>query len=42
MRPVPAGEFTDLPLVTVQLPMYNEMFVAQRVIEAECRLDWPR
>ena len=39
--PVPAGKFTDLPLVTVQLPMYNEMFVAQRVIEAACKLQWP-
>ncbi len=30
-----------LPLVTVQLPIYNELYVAERVIEAACRLDYP-
>jgi len=30
------------PLVTVQLPLYNEMYVATRLIEAVCRLDYPR
>ena len=39
---VPAGKFTELPQVTVQLPMYNEMYVAQRVIEGACQIDWPR
>jgi cellulose synthase/poly-beta-1,6-N-acetylglucosamine synthase-like glycosyltransferase len=39
---VPAGKFTDLPQITVQLPMYNEMYVAQRVIEGACQIDWPR
>jgi cellulose synthase/poly-beta-1,6-N-acetylglucosamine synthase-like glycosyltransferase len=40
--PVPAGRFSELPTVTVQLPMYNEMYVAERVIEGACQLDWPR
>jgi cellulose synthase/poly-beta-1,6-N-acetylglucosamine synthase-like glycosyltransferase len=30
-----------LPVVTVQLPMRNERFVARRAIEAACALDWP-
>lgn len=30
------------PVVTVQLPIYNERFVAARVIDAACRLQWPR
>jgi cellulose synthase/poly-beta-1,6-N-acetylglucosamine synthase-like glycosyltransferase len=38
----PAGRFPELPLVTVQLPMYNEQYVAQRVIEGACQIDWPR
>ncbi len=29
------------PLVTVQLPIYNEMYVAKRVIEAAVQLDYP-
>jgi cellulose synthase/poly-beta-1,6-N-acetylglucosamine synthase-like glycosyltransferase/Leucine-rich repeat (LRR) protein len=40
--PEPAGQFSDLPRVTVQLPMYNERHVAQRIIEAVCALDYPR
>ncbi|HRI51642.1 MAG TPA: glycosyltransferase, partial [Pseudomonadota bacterium] len=32
----------DAPLVTVQLPMRNERFVARRAIEAACALSWPR
>lgn len=40
-KPEPAGHFDRLPPVTVQLPMYNERFVAQRVIEAACHLDYP-
>ena len=38
--PAPAGLDT-LPLVTVQLPIYNEMYVADRLIDAVCELDYP-
>lgn len=31
-----------LPRVTIQLPMYNEQYVARRIIEAACRIDYPR
>src|SRR5258706_14640186 len=30
------------PVVTIQLPLYNEMYVAERLIQAVCRLDYPR
>jgi cellulose synthase/poly-beta-1,6-N-acetylglucosamine synthase-like glycosyltransferase len=30
-----------LPTVTVQLPIYNELYVARRVIDAACALDYP-
>ena len=39
--PQPAGTFSELPRVTVQLPMYNEMYVAARIIEGACELDYP-
>jgi cellulose synthase/poly-beta-1,6-N-acetylglucosamine synthase-like glycosyltransferase len=29
------------PDVTIQLPLYNEMYVADRLIEAVCRIDYP-
>jgi len=32
----------ELPFVTIQLPIYNEQFVIDRLIEACCRLDYPR
>ena len=41
-RPVPAGQFDTLPVVTIQLPIYNEMYVADRLIDAVCQLDYPR
>ena len=33
--------FLDTSLI-IQLPMFNEKFVAQRVIDCVCALDWPR
>ena len=38
----PARGFDPLPVVTVQLPIYNEMYVAERLIDAVCKLDYPR
>lgn len=34
-------ELSHCPTVTIQLPIYNERYVAKRVIIAACRLDWP-
>jgi len=39
-RPGPALDPT--PVVTIQLPLYNEMYVADRLIDAVCRMDYPR
>jgi cellulose synthase/poly-beta-1,6-N-acetylglucosamine synthase-like glycosyltransferase len=42
--PLPAGLFADqqLPVVTVQLPVYNERFVVDRLIDAICSFNYPR
>ncbi len=32
----------QLPFVTVQLPIFNEQFVIDRLIDAVCRLEYPR
>jgi cellulose synthase/poly-beta-1,6-N-acetylglucosamine synthase-like glycosyltransferase len=32
----------DLPVVTVQLPIYNEKYVAARLIDAVCLFDYPK
>ena len=38
----PPEAFSTLPPVTVQLPMFNEKRVADRVIEAACAIEYPR
>jgi hypothetical protein len=32
----------DEPRVCVQIPIYNERYVAERVVDAVCAIDWPR
>lgn len=32
----------DFPKVTIQLPIYNELYVAKRIIETVCQVDYPR
>lgn len=41
-RPVPPLARHELPPVTIQLPIYNEMYVADRLIDAVCEMDYPR
>ena len=38
----PLERFEQLPRVTVQLPVYNERFVVERLVEAACRIEYPR
>jgi len=40
--PVPVNRFDELPTVTLQLPIYNEMYVVDRLIQSVCRMDYPR
>src|SRR3954462_12266436 len=40
--PKPGPALNPLPSVTIQLPLYNEMYVADRLIEAVCRIEYPR
>src|SRR5574340_468550 len=41
-RDNPPAQPADFPVVTIQLPFYNERFVAARLIECAARLDWPK
>jgi cellulose synthase/poly-beta-1,6-N-acetylglucosamine synthase-like glycosyltransferase len=40
--PLPPAPLAELPRVTVQLPIFNEMYVADRLIGAVCEMDYPR
>jgi cellulose synthase/poly-beta-1,6-N-acetylglucosamine synthase-like glycosyltransferase len=38
----PAGRFEQLPRVTIQLPLYNEKFVVERLVEETLKVRYPR
>ena len=40
----PPARFAEgaLPFVTIQLPIFNEQYVVDRLVDACCRLDYPR
>jgi cellulose synthase/poly-beta-1,6-N-acetylglucosamine synthase-like glycosyltransferase len=42
--PKPAAHFTseDLPVITVQLPLFNELYVVERLLKAVTAIDYPR
>ncbi|MFN2511528.1 MAG: glycosyltransferase family 2 protein [Pyrinomonadaceae bacterium] len=42
--PEPKGKFAevDLPVITVQLPLFNEMYVVERLVKAVTEIDYPR
>ncbi|MEO0089206.1 MAG: cellulose synthase family protein [candidate division WOR-3 bacterium] len=37
----PKSYFKELPKVTIQLPIYNEKFVCERLINSVCQIDYP-
>jgi len=41
-RPRPRGKLAELPAVTVQLPLYNEMYVVERLLDAVAAIRYPR
>src|ERR1700675_2072961 len=41
-EPQPGPPRSPLQVVTVQLPLYNEMYAADRLIESVCRIEYPR
>jgi cellulose synthase/poly-beta-1,6-N-acetylglucosamine synthase-like glycosyltransferase len=40
-KPDPPRHFEELPRVTIQLPIFNEQFVIDRLIEAVCAMEYP-
>jgi cellulose synthase/poly-beta-1,6-N-acetylglucosamine synthase-like glycosyltransferase len=41
-KPHLENRFDDLPVVTVQLPIYNEIHVVERLLEAVSQIDYPK
>src|SRR5437879_11469932 len=40
--PAPKARFETSPRVTIQLPVFNEMYVVERLIDAVARIEYPR
>src|SRR4029078_10091578 len=40
--PGPPPPVAEWPMVTIQLPIYNEMYVVDRLIDAVCAIEYPR
>ena len=40
--PTPKARLERLPRVTIQLPVFNERYVVERLIDAVCRIEYPR
>lgn len=40
-KPQPTPSLEEYPFVTVQLPIYNEEYVIERLIDSVCKLDYP-
>ena len=38
----PPAKFAELPRVTIQLPIFNEQFVVDRLVEAICKIEYPK
>ncbi|MGE3956800.1 MAG: cellulose synthase family protein [Vicinamibacterales bacterium] len=41
-QPTAGPQMSPLPVVTIQLPLYNEMYVADRLVASVCAIDYPR
>ncbi|HAB51480.1 MAG TPA: glycosyl transferase family 2, partial [Ignavibacteriales bacterium] len=42
VKPIPRNRPEEFPLVTIQLPLYNEMYVVERLIDSVCEIDYPK
>ncbi len=38
----PPEKFPELPTVTIQLPIFNEQFVIDRLVDSVCKMSYPR
>jgi cellulose synthase/poly-beta-1,6-N-acetylglucosamine synthase-like glycosyltransferase len=41
-KPAAPSQFAELPVVTVQLPIYNEIHVVERLLKAISEIDYPK
>lgn len=39
---VPPADLEEFPIVTVQLPIFNEIYVVERLVKSICSMDYPK
>src|ERR1700734_2601086 len=42
LAPEPIEPWAKLPRVTIQLPLYNERYVVERLLQEACQMEYPR
>ena len=42
VKPSPRNDFSPDSVVTIQLPLYNELYVVERLIDSVCEIDYPK
>jgi cellulose synthase/poly-beta-1,6-N-acetylglucosamine synthase-like glycosyltransferase len=44
VKPQPKRRFaeSELPRITVQLPLFNELYVVERLLDSVCKIDYPK
>jgi len=42
VKPIPKRDVSTDLAVTIQLPLYNELYVVERLINAVCKIDYPK
>ena len=42
VKPLPRNDFSPDSVVTIQLPLYNELYVVERLIDSVCEIDYPK
>jgi cellulose synthase/poly-beta-1,6-N-acetylglucosamine synthase-like glycosyltransferase len=41
-KSIPPPVLLDFPIVTIQLPLFNEIYVVERLISSACAIDYPK
>lgn len=42
LKTAPVSQITHYPIVTIQLPVFNEKYVVERLIDCVCNIDYPK
>ena len=41
-KPLPVSKFSEPPVITIQLPIYNELYVVKRLLDCVSKIKYPK